>query len=308
MDLEPITPGLEVLFAPVALRCIVRKASRHEDVTSRAKQLDRGVVADLHARARHDGDAAREIRALVALLPVELGAARAHLVVEGVHLRERRLAHVALARAPSARALVRSVALGSARLGRRGLVDLLLGRAEPSASQGRGGRRHRGRRRKYARAAQGADPRLREQRLVGALRRVSLAPAQRLEELLDLLPVGPAHVPCGDQELAARGLVEHGEHAAVSLHLLEHLERVEEPAPRRFVALEGRLARSGAEFVVVAHGNRKLRSKAPSAPVSSSRKRTPVAVHSKAGSVSTAVVSRSYATVPGGQVGSVERP
>ena len=62
------------------------------------QQLERNAEADLDSRAGDEGEAAAQVGALLALRPVERGALRAELRVEGVQLAEPRLARVARGR------------------------------------------------------------------------------------------------------------------------------------------------------------------------------------------------------------------
>ncbi len=97
-DLEPVAPRREVGLGGVACGRVAREPRGHDEVRAGAKQLDAGLVADLDAAAREQGDAAGEIGELAAFLQVELGARRTQLVVEVVDRRVVLLADVAVAR------------------------------------------------------------------------------------------------------------------------------------------------------------------------------------------------------------------
>ena len=97
-DLEPVAPRAEVRLLRVARGRVAREAGRHDQVRTGTQQLDAGLVADLHAPARQQGDAPREVGRLGALAEVEVAARRAHLIVERVDLDVVALAHVAVLR------------------------------------------------------------------------------------------------------------------------------------------------------------------------------------------------------------------
>ena len=97
-DLEPVAPLAEVGLPRVARGRVAREAGRHDQVGAGTQQLDAGLVADLHAPARQQGDAPREVCGLGALAVVEVAALRAQLVVERVDLDVVALAHVAVLR------------------------------------------------------------------------------------------------------------------------------------------------------------------------------------------------------------------
>ena len=63
---------------------------------ARTKQLEARLISDLHAPARQERDAAAKVRKLRALGEIQLGARRAHLVVEVMDLRVLLFADVAV--------------------------------------------------------------------------------------------------------------------------------------------------------------------------------------------------------------------
>ena len=95
-DLEPVAPDVEVLLARIPRRGVPREARRDDQLRARPQQLDPGLVADLHAPAGEQRDPAAQVGGLGALAEVELGARRAHLVVERVDLDVELLADVAV--------------------------------------------------------------------------------------------------------------------------------------------------------------------------------------------------------------------
>ena len=66
-DLEPVAPVVEVRLARVPGRGVAREARRDDQLRARAQQLDPGLVADLHAPAGEQRDAAAQIGGLGAL-------------------------------------------------------------------------------------------------------------------------------------------------------------------------------------------------------------------------------------------------
>ena len=95
-NLQPIAPLAEVGLARVSRRRVPRKARRHDELRARTKQLESGLITDLHAPARQERHAAAKVGELCALGEVQLGARRAHLVVEVMDLRVLLLADVAV--------------------------------------------------------------------------------------------------------------------------------------------------------------------------------------------------------------------
>ena len=85
---------------PLAYRAaaVTRKTGGHDQVRSRAQQLDAGLVADLHPSAGQQRDPAPQVRQLGALGEVELRARRAQLIVKMVDCRVLLLADVAVLR------------------------------------------------------------------------------------------------------------------------------------------------------------------------------------------------------------------
>ena len=96
VDLEAVTPLGKVALLRVALGRVTRKSCRHDQPRAGAQQLDAGLVADLHAAAGQQRDAAPQVGRLGSLGEVEVGARRTHLVVEVVNFGEVLLAHVAV--------------------------------------------------------------------------------------------------------------------------------------------------------------------------------------------------------------------
>ena len=86
-DLEAVAPVREVRLLRVAGRRVAREARRHDQLRAGAQQLDPGLVADLHAAAGEQRDAAAQVGRLGALREVEVAAGGAELVVERVHAR-----------------------------------------------------------------------------------------------------------------------------------------------------------------------------------------------------------------------------
>ena len=98
-DLQPIAPTRAKSGSRgVARRRIARKARRDDEVRAGAQQLEPGLVADLHAPAGEQRDAAAQVGQLGALREVQLGARRAQLIVEVVDDRVVLLADVAVLR------------------------------------------------------------------------------------------------------------------------------------------------------------------------------------------------------------------
>ena len=98
VDLQAVREGFEVGFAREALRGVARKARGDDHARAGAQHHQRGLVADLQARAGDQRGLADQRRRLEALLVVELRARLAHRVVEEVQPAVLRLAHVAAAR------------------------------------------------------------------------------------------------------------------------------------------------------------------------------------------------------------------
>ena len=95
-DLEPVAPVLEVRLGGVAARPHRAGTGGDDQRGAGAQQLDPGLVADLHAPAGEQRDAAAQVGRLRPLGVVEVAARRAHLVVERVQLPVRLLADVAV--------------------------------------------------------------------------------------------------------------------------------------------------------------------------------------------------------------------
>ena len=95
MDEEPVPPALEVRLAGVAGRGVAREAGAGDHRAAGAKQQDGRLVADLHAGAGDQGDAATEVGGGARRALVLVAAGRAELVVEAVDVAVLPLAHVA---------------------------------------------------------------------------------------------------------------------------------------------------------------------------------------------------------------------
>ena len=95
-DFETIAPLAKVGLARVSRCRVSGKTGRDDEVRARPKQLETGLVADLHAPARYQRHPAAKIGELGALGKIQLRAGRAHLVVEMMDLRVPLLADVAV--------------------------------------------------------------------------------------------------------------------------------------------------------------------------------------------------------------------
>ena len=94
VDLEPVGPLAEIGLASVAGRRVARKARSDDQTRAGAKELDPRLVADFHAAAGEQSDAATQVRELRTLREILLGAGEAQAVVEMVDRREFLLADV----------------------------------------------------------------------------------------------------------------------------------------------------------------------------------------------------------------------
>ena len=83
-DFEAIRPLCEIRFPRIALGRIAGKASGYDESRPRAQQLQAGLIADLDASPGQKCDSPTEVGQLRPLVEVELGARRAHLIVEVV--------------------------------------------------------------------------------------------------------------------------------------------------------------------------------------------------------------------------------
>jgi hypothetical protein len=210
--LQPVAPVGEVRLACVARSGVLRKTRRHDDVAAVAQQQDRAVVPDLHARARHQRHAPRQIKAGAAPRMVHITAVRAQLIVEEMKVRIARLADVADARLVQRGARAPLSLLGFFRRRRT-----LLRRRQ---------RRVRCRRQEDRLAAQLPDLGALAQRFVVVFLFLSFAPHQLFLQLLALLQVGAGDLAADAlQSLAQRG-VDGGEDAAVGGDLVEQREGV----------------------------------------------------------------------------------
>ena len=97
-DLQAVAHSREVGLLRVTRRRVTRKARRDDQVRAAAQQLQTGLVADLHAAAGEQRDAAAQVRKLRARREVFVAAGWTELIVEVMDLRVGRLADVADAR------------------------------------------------------------------------------------------------------------------------------------------------------------------------------------------------------------------
>ena len=164
VDLEAVLPLREVALARVALGGVVGKARGGDHLAAGAQDLERGLEADLHPRARDHRHAAVQRGGLEALVVVEGRAVRAQRVVEEMKPGEVRLADVA--------------ALG---LAERRAVRL---RAFPR----RRGDPRRGGRHEDGGLARRADPGRRARLAIVVLHLLLLAPAELLHQPGGLVP------------------------------------------------------------------------------------------------------------------------
>ena len=84
-DFQAVAPCGEVGLAGVAQCRVARKASGDDHVRTGAEQLDPGLVADLHPAAGEQRHPTVQVGRLGPFGEIELGALRAHLVVEVVN-------------------------------------------------------------------------------------------------------------------------------------------------------------------------------------------------------------------------------
>ena len=94
VDLEPVGPVAEVVLPRVAHGRIAGKACRDDEARAGAKQLDPGLVPDLHTPTSEQCDTSRQIREFCTLREILVRARHAQAVVEMVDRRESRLADV----------------------------------------------------------------------------------------------------------------------------------------------------------------------------------------------------------------------
>src|SRR5688572_32370275 len=124
-DLEAMTPFSKVRLAGVTRRRIPREARGHDQVCTAAQQLESRLVADLHAPAGEQRDAATEIGQLGALAKVQLRARRTQLIVEVMDQRVLLLADVAVLELAGLWALDFGLSALGAGLSDFGVVDVL---------------------------------------------------------------------------------------------------------------------------------------------------------------------------------------
>ncbi len=172
--LESVTPLGEVGLGCVPCRSVTRETGGHDERDTASQQLDSRLVTDLHPPARQERDPAGEVGELAAFGVVELGALRAQLVVEVVHLVVLGLADVTVLRFDG--------------FAVRGLVDVVLHETAGGVDVGGG---------EHGLFAQRANPRLCQHRLVALhLRRATLA-LERLRSNASFLGIGEEHVAGG---------------------------------------------------------------------------------------------------------------
>ena len=96
--LQAMAPLVEVGLLCIALRRIARETRGDDEFRAAAQQLQSGLVADLDPPAGEQRDASGQVGQFGALVVVERGAGRTHLVVEMMQLRVVLLAHIAVPR------------------------------------------------------------------------------------------------------------------------------------------------------------------------------------------------------------------
>jgi hypothetical protein len=74
VDLQPMAPVTEVRFLGVTRSRVARKARGDDKFSARAQQFQARLIADLHATAGQQRDAAAQVHQLGALGVVERGA------------------------------------------------------------------------------------------------------------------------------------------------------------------------------------------------------------------------------------------
>src|SRR5437667_249828 len=202
VEREPVAPLAQIRLACIAPGGGAGKARGGDHARTGAKEHDRGLVADLHARAGRERDSTGDVGRLMSLRPVQVGARRAHRVVEEVDAIEGDLAHVTLAR----------------------LVQLLVARLP---GRGRGGRA-RERRRVDGGATEDARPGALEDRGVVASPVVAFAPPEgaRDRPLREL--VGPGDLPGGRNEPASQDLVDGREARGIERDGFQELDAAAE--------------------------------------------------------------------------------
>ncbi len=96
VDVEPVSPVAKIRFRCVARRRVPREPGRHDELGPAAQQLESCLVADLDPATGEQCHPAAQVGEFGALDEVEVGARRAHLVVEMVQLGEVLLADIAV--------------------------------------------------------------------------------------------------------------------------------------------------------------------------------------------------------------------
>jgi hypothetical protein len=223
-DLETVGPARKIGFAGVAQRRVARETRGHDQVRTRAQELESGLVADLHPPAGEQGDPAGEIGRLLALSEVEVAAIRAELVVEVMQRPVVLLAGVAvtLLEQHTRRRFERLWELPGRAVDRPvgRFVDVLCDEAGWRVDVGRGDR---------GLAPQLADPHGVEETLVLAHLLRAALPGRRLHQPAASARVGMRHLPRRPQEALAILVRDLGEQAAVGLDGLEELGRRPHP-------------------------------------------------------------------------------
>src|SRR3954469_23272662 len=97
MDLKPVRPVPEVGFSRIAQGRVLRKAGRDDDSRAGSQKHQGGLVADLEAGPRDEGNSPLEGGSLKPLVVVESRTARAKGIVEVMEPAELLLADVAVA-------------------------------------------------------------------------------------------------------------------------------------------------------------------------------------------------------------------
>jgi hypothetical protein len=196
VHLEPMPPGGEIRLLRITPHGIVREPRGRDDVGARAQQLQRGLEADLDAGPGDERHPALERGRLEALLVVELGAGRAHRVVEEVQLAVGLLADVTRARL---------LELGG--VGRSALTGELPGRRHVDGG-----------------LARGPDPGRSSCGAVGRYDPLLFRAAERLQEAALLMVLGPGDPPGRDEQRLALLVGNGGQQGAILHQPLEQAD------------------------------------------------------------------------------------
>ena len=84
-DFQAMFPVFEIRFLGIAQCGVAGEAGGNDQVGAGAEEFDAGLVADFHAAAGEEGDAAFEIGGFGAFAEIQFGAGGAELVVEMVN-------------------------------------------------------------------------------------------------------------------------------------------------------------------------------------------------------------------------------